>query len=311
MGKPTYGGQAVIEGVMMRGQKEMAVAVRDPSGNIVVHSEVLTGAIYTSKWAKLPLIRGCVMMWDTLILGTRTLLFSARVAAAEEDAEEAAEVTPTHLWLTMGFALAMAVGLFFLLPVALVGFTDRFISNPLASNLIEKVIRLTLIVGYIGGVGFVPDVRRVFAYHGAEHKAVNALEDGAPLEVDVVDKYSTAHPRCGTSFLLIVVIVSFVVFSLLGRPSMEVRLISRIVLIPVIAGIAYEFIRFGGAHHRNPIVKALLTPGLALQRLTTREPSPDQVEVAIVALKRVLAGESAPDAAATKPGELLPEAAEL
>lgn len=271
---------------MMRGQRQMAVAVREPSGSILVHSEVLTGAIYTSKWAKLPFIRGMVMMWDTLVLGVRTLLFSANVAVGEE-----AEITPKHVWLTLASALIMAVGLFFIVPVALVGFTDQYVSDPLASNIIEKVIRLALIVGYIGGVGFVPDVKTVFAYHGAEHKAVNAYEDGAPLEVDVVQNYSTAHPRCGTSFLLIVVLVSFVVFVLLGRPGIEVRIISRVVLVPVIAGIAYELIRLGGAHHRNPLVKVLLAPGLALQSLTTREPNTAQVEVAIAALKRVLAAE--------------------
>ena len=281
----------------MRGQKEMAVAVREPSGNILVHSEVLTGAIYTSKWAKLPLIRGMVMMWDTLILGTRTLLFSASVAAEAGEVE----ISPRQLWLTMGFALTLAVGLFFVLPVALVGLTERlFVPDPLISNLIEKAIRLIFIAGYIGGVGFVPDVKRVFAYHGAEHKSINALEDGAPLEVDAVCKYSTAHPRCGTSFLLIVVVVSFIVFSLLGRPDMVVRIASRIVLVPIIAGIAYEFIRFGGAHYRNPIMKVLLAPGLALQTLTTREPSPDQVEVAIAALKRVIARESGVEAVASR-----------
>jgi len=284
---PTYGGQAVIEGVMMRGQRQMAVAVREPSGNILVHSEQLTGAIYTSRWAKLPFIRGMVAMWDTLVLGVRTLLFSANVAAGEEEQE----INPQQVWLTLATALIMAVGLFFIVPVAVVGLADQFISNPLVSNLVEKVIRLVLILAYIGGVGFVPDVRTVFAYHGAEHKAVNAYEDGARLEVDAVERYSTAHPRCGTSFLLIVVVVSFVVFSLLGRPGIEIRILSRIVLVPVIAGIAYELIRLGGAHHRNPVVRLLLAPGLALQSLTTREPSSAQVEVAIAALKRVLVGE--------------------
>lgn len=287
MSAPTYGGQAVIEGVMMRGQRQMAVAVREPSGNILVHSEQLTGAIYTSRWAKLPFIRGMVAMWDTLVLGVRTLLFSANVAAGEEEQE----INPQQVWLTLATALIMAVGLFFIVPVAVVGLADQFISNPLVSNLVEKVIRLVLILAYIGGVGFVPDVRTVFAYHGAEHKAVNAYEDGARLEVDAVERYSTAHPRCGTSFLLIVVVVSFVVFSLLGRPGIEIRILSRIVLVPVIAGIAYELIRLGGAHHRNPVVRLLLAPGLALQSLTTREPSSAQVEVAIAALKRVLVGE--------------------
>ncbi len=287
MAKPTYGGQAVIEGVMMRGQREMAVAVRDPSGNIIIQAETLSGFVYTSKWAKLPFIRGAVSMWDMLVLGVRMLLFSANVAAAEE----AVEMTPKMLWVTLAVALIMATALFFVLPVVLVGAVDQFISSPFLSNVVEKVIRLGILIGYIGGVGLFPDVRRVFAYHGAEHKAVNAYEDSAPLEVSVVSEYSTAHPRCGTSFLLIVILVSFLFFTLLGRPPMEVRIASRILLIPVVAAVAYELIKLGGAHRNNPLVKILLAPGMALQSLTTREPTSDQVEVAIAALQRVLAAE--------------------
>ncbi|MBI4319071.1 MAG: DUF1385 domain-containing protein [Chloroflexi bacterium] len=287
MSKPTYGGQAVIEGVMMRGQFDMAVAVREPSGNILIHSERLTGALYASKWAKRPFIRGVLLLWDTMVLGVRTLLFSAKIAAAEE----AVEMTPRVMWGTLAISLAMALSLFFVLPVLLVGIVDQYITSSVVSNVVEKAIRLGMLVGYIGAVGFIPDVRRVFAYHGAEHKAVNAHEDGAPLVVDVVEKYSTAHPRCGTSFLLVVMLVSFVAFVALGRPPFEIRVISRIVLVPVIAAVAYELIKLGALHHRNLFVKMLLAPGLALQSLTTRQPTPDQVEVAIAALKHVVAAE--------------------
>lgn len=274
---------------MMRGQREMAVAVREPSGNILIHAEPLTGALYNSQWAKMPFVRGIILLWDTLVLGVRTLLFSANVAAAQENVE----LSPKAMWGTLVVALVMAVFLFFVVPVLLVGIVDQYISSSLVSNIVEKVIRLAILVGYIGGVGLMPDVRRVFAYHGAEHKAVNAYEDGALLEVRTVSRYSTAHPRCGTSFLLIVVLISFVAFVLLGRPSMEMRIASRIVLVPIIASIAYEFIKFGAAHHRNLVMRILLAPGMALQSLTTREPTLDQVEVAIAALKRVLADEQA------------------
>ncbi len=298
MARPTYGGQAVIEGVMMRGQNEMAVAVREPSGNIVVHEETLSGFVYRSKIAKWPFIRGTLMLWDTMALGMRTLLYSANVAAAEE----AVELSKPAIWGTMAVSLSFAVLLFFALPVIITGAVDKFVISAfgatgdmasLVSNLVEKVIRLTILVGYIGGVGLLPDVKRVFAYHGAEHKVINAYEDNAPLEVEAVSRYSTSHPRCGTSFLLIVVVVSFFLFTLLGRPSMEMRIISRIALIPVVAGIAYEIIKFGGAHPRHPVVKLILAPGLALQALTTREPSADQIEVSIAALKGVLSAEKA------------------
>lgn len=284
----------------MRGQKEMAVAVREPSGGILVHAETLTGFIYNSRWSKIPFFRGVFMLWDTLGLGMRTLLFSANVAAAEK----AVEITPRVIWITLIFALVFAVGLFFVLPVLLVGAIDQFINSSLLSNVVEKAIRLALLVGYVGAVGMLPDIRRVFAYHGAEHKTINAYEDGAPLEVDVVSKYSTAHPRCGTSFLLIVVVVSFLFFILLGRPSVEMRIASRIVLIPIVAGIAYELIKFGGAHYRNPLVKILLAPGLALQSLTTREPTPDQIEVAIAALRRVIAADQTHNAPSRIHGDI-------
>jgi uncharacterized protein YqhQ len=185
----------------------------------------------------------------------------------------------------------MAVGLFFLLPVLLASAADRYVTSPLISNLIEKVLRLGLILGYVSAISFVPDVRRVFGYHGAEHKTINAYEAGVELTPANVRGFTLLHPRCGTTFLLVVVIVSFVVFSLLGRPPLAERLLSRVVLIPVIAGLAYEIIRLGATHYQNRIVRALLVPGLAVQRLTTREPDDSMLEVAIASLQAVLATE--------------------
>jgi len=208
------------------------------------------------------------------------------------------------MWGSLVIGLLVAVGLFFVLPVLLVSVVDPILASPFWSNVVEKAFRIALVIGYIAAIGFVPDVRRVFAYHGAEHKAINAYEDGAVLEPAVVDRYSTAHPRCGTSFLLIVLIVSFIAFLLLGQPPMLERIVSRVVLIPIVAGVSYELIKLGAAHYSNPMVRVLLAPGLAVQRLTTREPDLSMVEVSIAALKRVIAIEEAPveEAEAAKVG---------
>jgi uncharacterized protein YqhQ len=282
-----YGGQAVIEGVMMRGRTSMAVAVRDPSGEIVLHSEPLSGLIYNSLWQKIPFVRGLVMLWDTLVLGTRMLMYSANVSLSEEDVELG---TPAMV-ATLGFSLSVGIGLFFVLPLVLVGFLDRFITSDLASNLLEGIVRLSLLILYLALIGMMPDIKRVFAYHGAEHKTIDAYESGAPLDARDVGAYSKAHTRCGTSFLLIVVLISVLIFAFLGRPPMFYRVISRILLIPVIAGISYELIRFFANHNGNPLVKVLIAPSMALQRLTTREPDESMLEVAIAALKPVLAAD--------------------
>jgi uncharacterized protein YqhQ len=290
----TYGGQAVVEGVMMRGRRHMAVACRAPSGEIVVHSEPVTGGIYTSRWSKLPFLRGTVMIWDTLSLGMRALMFAANVAASAETGQDAreAKMPATIMWTTMVVALLGSIGLFFVLPVLLTSLTDRFVDSAIASNAIEKVIRLTLLLGYMWAIGQMPDIKRVFMYHGAEHKTINAYEAGAPLTPESVIRFPIEHPRCGTTFLLIVMLFSFVAFSLLGRPSLEIRIASRIVLIPFIAGIAYEYIRWSGARYNtSSFVRALAAPGLWVQRLTTREPDLEQCAVAIAALEPVLAAE--------------------
>ena len=290
-----YGGQAVMEGVMMRGQRQMAVAVRQPDGRIALYSEPLDSWVYRSRVRHWPLVRGVFVLWDALLLGMRALTLSANVAIAGEEpggqgaGEEApAGVTGPLLWVTVAIALAFAVGLFFVLPLVIIHFLDRWIASAVVSNLVEGVIRLAILLGYLLLIGQMRDIRRVFGYHGAEHKAINAYEAGEPLDVPSVQRQSTLHTRCGTGFLLVVVLLSIVVFVFLGRPPLPLRILSRIVLVPVIAAVAYEFIRFGAAHYGNRLVRLLLTPSLALQRVTTRQPEDGMVETAIVALKRVL-----------------------
>jgi uncharacterized protein YqhQ len=290
-----YGGQAVMEGVMMRGQRQMAVAVRQPDGRIALYSEPLNSWVYRSRVRHWPLVRGVFVLWDALLLGMRALTLSANVAIAGEElggqgaGEEApAGVAGPMLWVTVAIALAFAVGLFFVLPLVIIHVLDRWIASAVVSNLVEGVIRLAILLGYLLLIGQMRDIRRVFGYHGAEHKAINAYEAGEALDVPSVQRQSTLHTRCGTGFLLVVVLLSIVVFVFLGRPPLPLRILSRIVLVPVIAAVAYEFIRFGAAHYGNRLVRLLLTPSLALQRVTTRQPEDGMVETAIVALKRVL-----------------------
>jgi len=275
---------------MMRGRSLVAVAVRNPRGQIVVHTEPLTAKIYTSRWGQLPFVRGLGMLWDALGLGIRALLFSADVALDEEGQGKATFSGPLA-WGTVAFSLAFGVALFFVLPLLLVGWVDRYIHSALVSNLLEGAIRIALFLGYLAAVGLVPDIRRTFAYHGAEHKTINAYEGGEPLEVARIQRYTTAHIRCGTAFLLWVVVVSILLFALLGRPPLALRILSRILLLPAIAGLSYEMIRFSARHKANPLIRALAGPSLALQRLTTREPTDDMVEVAIAALQPVLQAE--------------------
>ncbi len=280
-----YGGQAVIEGVMMRGRRNMAVAVRRPSGEVLVHSESLPSGIYNSPVGRLPFVRGLTMLWDTLVLGIRSLMFSADVALEEEEVEFGGAM----MWGTLIFSLLLGIGLFVVLPMLLVGLVDRYITTPLLSNLAEGLVRLGFFLAYLLAIGRLPDIRRVFAYHGAEHKTVNAYEAGVPLTPQDVQGFGTAHTRCGTGFLLIVLILFVLLSTLLGRPPLVWRLLSRLVLVPVVASLAYEFIKFTAGHHEHPLVKVLIAPGLWLQRLTTQEPDESMLEVSIAALQRVLA----------------------
>jgi uncharacterized protein YqhQ len=285
-----YGGQAVIEGVMMRGRKQMAVAVRAPDGQIVVHEEPLTAAIYTKKWGQWPFVRGLRMLWDALGLGMRSLLWSADVAMKEEGQEEIKFTGPVA-WTTIAVSLTFSVALFFLLPTAAGKWLTPVGSGALVTSIVEGVIRLGLFLGYLWLIGFMPDIRRVFAYHGAEHKTINAYEAGAPLTPESVAKFSTAHTRCGTGFLLSVMIISILVFAPFHFDNLILRLASRLLLVPVVAGIAYEFMRFNAGHQHWTFVRWLTQPGLLLQRLTTREPEPAMLECAITALKPVLAAD--------------------
>lgn len=282
-----YGGQAVLEGVMMRGESACAVAVRTPEGQIRIHREPLNPTIYRSKLLKLPVLRGLKMLWDSLGLGMKALLWSADVAVGDD--QEGVRFSGPLAWGTVALSMAFGVGLFFLLPAFLTGLIDRAISSPLLSNLLEGLVRLIIVIGYMGLVGLMPDIRRVFGYHGAEHKTINAYEAGAELEPESVAKYSTAHIRCGTGFLLVVVVIFILLSTLFGRPPLLLRLLTRLILIPVVAGIAYEWIKFSAHNYKtSALIRLLAAPGLALQKLTTRQPEPAMLEVAIAALKDVL-----------------------
>jgi uncharacterized protein YqhQ len=282
---PYYGGQAVIEGVMVRGPHTMAVAVRRPDGTVALKSEVL-GGLYTGFLRRTPLIRGVVILWETLALGIRALGYSAQVAAGEDEDE----VSGAAIWGTMAVTFILVAAVFFVGPVLLTGWLEDALGGT-GAVVIEGVLRLALFLAYVWAIGLLPDIRRVFAYHAAEHRAIHAYEAGRPLEVDAVRPFPNAHPRCGTGFLLTVMVVALVVFTLLGSPPLWWRLLSRVVLLPVVASLSYEAIRLGMLIERVPLLNWLLKPNLLLQSLTTRDPEDDQIEVALAALQGVLAAE--------------------
>ncbi|MEE9199530.1 MAG: DUF1385 domain-containing protein [Dehalococcoidia bacterium] len=278
-----YGGQAVIEGVMIRGKKHIAIAVRCPNDEINLHTEPLQ-SLFTGRLRRVPLIRGVIALLEVLIIGTRALMRSASVALGEEPGESYSIL----LWATMALGLAVGIGIFFVLPVFAQEWLDSYIGSSALLNLIEGAIRLAMFLGYLKLIGMMKDVKRVFAYHGAEHMTIHALEQGDPLEVESVKKYTTLHPRCGTAFLLVVMVVAILVFVALGQPALWIRIVSRVALLPVIAAIAYEIIRYHGAHSNNRLLGWILAPSLALQWLTTRKPDEKQIEVAIHAVKGAL-----------------------
>ena len=283
----TYGGQAVLEGVMMRGGKAVAIAMRAPNQQIVIHTEML-GGIYRSKIVNIPFLRGLVVLWDALGLGMRALTISANTQTGEDE-----QLDGPIMYITLGVSLALGIGLFFLLPAAAGQLAERYLGlNAWWGNLAEGLVRLGLLVGYIWAVGRIPDIRRVFAYHGAEHKTINAYEAGVELTPENVATCSLEHPRCGTAFLLTLVLISVLVFSLLGPLPLGWRLASRILLLPLLAGLEYEYIRWTASHLDSPLVKALIKPGLALQSLTTGEPDLSMLEVAIAAFNAMRAYES-------------------
>ena len=295
-----YGGQAVIEGVMMRGSRALAVAVRDPQGNIVVHTEPLNAKIYGNGIARMPFVRGLTMLWDALGLGIKSLMFSAEVALEEEntpagDGKEAGKVFEGPMqWGTVLFSLTFSILLFFVFPT----FVARVVVNLLnmaeyhiLENAIEGLVRLALLVGYVWVIAFMPDIKRLYRYHGAEHKTINAYEAGAELTPTNVARFPLEHPRCGTAFLLTVVVISILIYSFLPPMGLGLRMLSRIVLLPVIAGVAYEFLRFSAAHQDNALIRLITKPNLALQHLTTAEPDETMLAVAITAFERMMAYE--------------------
>lgn len=284
---PSYGGQALIEGVLMRGKYGVAAAYRAPDGTLVIDKEPLT-KLYGSKLAKIPFLRGLILLWDGLGLGTRFLTKSANIQSGEDE-----QIEGTALYLTLAGSLLVAVLLFFVGPAAL----GRWIQNlsgisALAMNLIEGLIRLIGIILYIWGIGKMKEIERVYAYHGAEHKTINAFEAGAELTPEVVQKYPLEHPRCGTAFLLTLVVISIIVFAMMGSLSPVWHILSRIVLIPVLSMFAYEYIRFTANHMDNPLIRWMIKPNLALQSLTTREPSLDMLEVSIASFNAMMEQET-------------------
>ena len=288
----TYGGQALIEGVMMRGRDAIAVALRHPDGQIVYATERLDSGFHGTRWSKWPLIRGLVVLYETLIIGTRWLVRSANVQAQEEGVE----LGRGSVALMLGLTLLAGVGIFFLLPLAVATVTAANVQNGLVQHLIEGIVRVGVFLGYLALIGRAPDIRRVFQYHGAEHMTIHALESGDPLTVAEVRKYPTAHQRCGTEFLVVVILLSIVAFSLVGRQEPLIMVGSRVLLIPVIASVGYEILRFGARHRANLLVRVLLYPGLIVQMITTKQPTDDMIEVAIVSMEQALEadGEAVP-----------------
>lgn len=285
MAKLSVGGQAVIEGVMMRGPKDVATAVRDPNGRIQVETHPVSSIADRYPILKKPMLRGTVSLVESLVLGLRSLSYSAKMAGDEDE-----QLTDKEMAGTIIFALVLASILFIAIPTGAAKFFHFITDDPVFLNLMEGFLRLAIFFAYIGGISRIKDIRRVFQYHGAEHKTIHCYEAGLPLTVANVQKFSRLHPRCGTNFLLIVMLVSIFVYAFLGWPSLIERIVSRILLLPVVAGISYELIRFAG-RTTNPVALKLIKPGLWLQYLTTRPPQDDMVEVAIESLKAVLPAE--------------------
>ena len=279
------GGQAVIEGVMMRGPGLVATAVRDPSGKILVKTKPVESIGDTYPILKKPLLRGVVSLGESLVLGIRSLSYSAQMAGEEDE-----QLSDKELAGTIVFALCMAVVLFVAIPTGAAKIFHTITEDPVFLNLMEGALRLGIFLAYIWGISRMKDIKRVFQYHEAEHKTIHAYEAGLPLTVENVQQFSTLHPRCGTAFLLIVMLVSIVVFAFLGWPDLWLRIASRVVLLPVVAGISYEIIRFSG-RSKNPLVHMAILPGLWLQKITTNQPEDEMVEVAIESLKAVLPAE--------------------
>jgi uncharacterized protein YqhQ len=288
-----YGGQAVIEGVMIRGRRTVALACRKPNGEIYRYREPLRSPLMRSRIARLPFVRGVVVLWESLSYGIRMLMKSADVQLEHEE-----QLGKGGNTLIMGVALVGALLLFIGVPYLATSLARAMIENTVALNVTEGLIRLALLIGYLVAISFLPDVRRVFAYHGAEHMTIHAFEHGDPLTPARIEPYPTAHPRCGTAFLLLVVVISIVIFAFLPRVNLFVDLIVRLALVIPVASISYEALRLGAAHERSPVMRLLVAPGLLLQRVTTRRPDARMIEVAVASLEEAIAGDREAEAAA-------------
>ncbi len=292
----SYGGQAVLEGVMMRGPSNWSVAVRKPDGEIAHVSRHIDSPMKTHAYARLPVIRGILALGESLTIGFRALAISANYAAQEENGEEgdvSQELSRGQLFFAFAVAIGFAIALFKVTPALLTELLPISSTGPFV--IVEGLIRVSIFILYLSLISLLPDLRRVFQYHAAEHKAINALEAGDALVPEEVQRHSRIHPRCGTAFLLWVMVIAIFVFAFFGRPTWYWLIVTRILLLPVIAGIAYELIRFAGKHTGNRVLMTLLAPGLWLQRLTTREPTLDQIEVSIRALEEVMREERVED----------------
>lgn len=281
--KPNVGGQAVIEGVMMRGPQNIAVAVRQADGQIVVDVNPVNSISDRYPILKKPLLRGVVALIESLIMGMKALAYSAQISGEEDEQLDAREMA-----ITMAVSVGLAIVLFIIIPTWSMRFLKAWTENPIALNLAEGCLRMGIFLAYISAISSMKDIQRVFQYHGAEHKTIYTYEADLPLTVENVRPFTTLHPRCGTNFLMIVMLIGIFVFAFLGWPDLLERIVSRIVLMPVIAGVSYEIIRYAGKHIDHPWVRAAIFPGLMLQKLTTREPDDEQIEVAIASLKAAL-----------------------
>lgn len=281
--KPNVGGQAVIEGVMMRGKTHVAVAVRQPDGEISVDVRPVNSISDRYPILKKPFLRGVVSLVESLVMGMKALAYSAQVSGDEDEKLDSKEMA-----LTIAVSAGLAILLFIVIPTWSMRFLTGITQDHMALNLAEGVLRMAIFLAYIAAISSMNDIQRVFQYHGAEHKTIYTYEAGLPLKVENVRPFSTLHPRCGTNFLMIVMLISMFIFTFFGWPSLLERIASRIILMPVIAGVSYELIRYAGAHTDNPLVRIAITPGLLLQKLTTRQPDDSQIEVAIASLKAVV-----------------------
>src|SRR3954466_11537416 len=302
MARADFGGQALLEGVLMRGRTAVGVAMRHPDGSIVSAAEPLNSVLHRNRFARAPFMRGIVLLYETLVIGTRWLMKSGSVQA-EGEGEEMGRGT---IAITLVVTLALAVGLFVLLPLFLADATTRVTLGPdqaLVQHLIEGLIRVVIFIGYLLLVSRSAEIRRVFRYHGAEHMTIHALEHEEPLDISHVRQYPTAHPRLQAEFLVVFIILSILLFSLLAGESLLVPILGRILLIPVIASIAYEILRFGARHRHQWWIRWLFLPGIWLQRITTLPPDDSMIEVAIASMREALKanGEEAP------PGSFDPE----